>query len=166
MDTIGKRIELIIDTIGIKKSEFARRIKMGPSSVTKLCKGVNNPSEQTIVVICKEFHVSEEWLRSGTGEMFITNTDAMLDEMAVSHGLSPEFAAIMKRLLKLPADIQEEIVEAVFSAADEMKKSQGEISLTNEDYQRMNHSVSVLERVLKEAPPEQNKKPSEEGGKD
>nr|DAD89720.1 MAG TPA: CI repressor [Siphoviridae sp. ctWDo30] len=32
--------------------------------------GRNEPIDAVISLICKEFNVNEEWLRSGTGEMF------------------------------------------------------------------------------------------------
>lgn len=126
MDTISERIELVIKALGITKSEFARRLKMGPSSVTKLCKGINKPSEQTVMVICKEFNVREEWLKNGTGEMFNQTPANAIDEMAESHGLSPDFAAIVKRLMKLPPDVQDQIVEAVFSIVDDKKNKPSE----------------------------------------
>ena len=32
--------------------------------------GRNEPIDAVVSLICKEFNVSEEWLRTGTGEMF------------------------------------------------------------------------------------------------
>lgn len=34
-------------------------------------KGERAPSDRTIADICREFDVSEEWLRTGTGPMFV-----------------------------------------------------------------------------------------------
>ena len=39
-------------------------------------KGDRKPSDRTIVDICREFGVSEQWLRTGTGEMFPPRTRA------------------------------------------------------------------------------------------
>lgn len=33
--------------------------------------GENSPSEQTVKLICQEFNVNEDWLRTGNGEMFV-----------------------------------------------------------------------------------------------
>ena len=63
------RITHIIEAAGITRSEFARRIKVAPASVTQMCSGRINPSPQTIEMICREFNVAETWLRYGTGEM-------------------------------------------------------------------------------------------------
>lgn len=37
-------------------------------------KGERVPSDRTIADICREFDVSEEWLRTGTGPMFVEKT--------------------------------------------------------------------------------------------
>lgn len=68
------RILKIIETRNITRSEFARQIKVAPASVTQMCSGRINPSPQTIDMICRAFRVREEWLREGTGEMNIPDT--------------------------------------------------------------------------------------------
>lgn len=36
-----------------------------------MCQGIKVPSARTIADICREFNVSETWLRTGEGEMFL-----------------------------------------------------------------------------------------------
>lgn len=69
---MNERIQEIILNLGIKKAEFARRLKISRPFVSELCSGVKLPSNRTIADICREFNVSEEWLRTGEGEMFKT----------------------------------------------------------------------------------------------
>ena len=40
---------------------------IGKSSVSKIELGENNPSDQTIMLICSIFNVNEVWLRTGEG---------------------------------------------------------------------------------------------------
>jgi transcriptional regulator with XRE-family HTH domain len=49
--------------------QFGKRISISKVSVSRLESGINNPSDQTISLICKEFNINEEWLRYGTGSM-------------------------------------------------------------------------------------------------
>ena len=44
---------------------------MSQSHVSRLANGETAPSDRTIVDICREFGVSEHWLRTGEGEMFV-----------------------------------------------------------------------------------------------
>ena len=76
MDTINIRICDLIRDLGITKTAFAEKIHVTPQFVSSLCSGVKIPSDRTIMDICREFGVSEQWLRTGTGEMFPPSTRA------------------------------------------------------------------------------------------
>lgn len=67
---MNQRITMLIQALGLKKVEFAKRMNLSQSFVSELCSGRNNPSDRTISDICREFGVSEVWLRTGEGEMF------------------------------------------------------------------------------------------------
>lgn len=69
---MNERIKLLVDTLKIKKAEFARQLNLSQPFVSELCSGKNNPSDRTISDICREFNVNEVWLRTGEGEMFVT----------------------------------------------------------------------------------------------
>lgn len=68
---IGKRIGAVIEALGIKKVQFAERIKVDQSFISQLVSGKRNPSDRTVADICREFNVDESWLRTGEGEMFV-----------------------------------------------------------------------------------------------
>lgn len=75
MDTIASRIIQLVEVFGGNKSEFARKISVTPAYISKLSKQPESvPSDRTIADICREFNVSEEWLRTGEGEMFVQKT--------------------------------------------------------------------------------------------
>ncbi len=65
----GDRIKAVRISSGLSQEKFGERIKISGASVSRLESGNNNASEQTRSLICKEFGVNEEWLRSGAGEM-------------------------------------------------------------------------------------------------
>lgn len=70
MDDIGQRIDTLIQTLNVRKSAFATRINVTPSLITRIVQGKTMPSDRTIIDICREFRVNEQWLRTGEGEMF------------------------------------------------------------------------------------------------
>ena len=76
MSTIGDRIAEIIESQKIKKVQFDARINVDQSYISKLTSGKKLPSVRTIADICREFGVSEEWLRNGRGDMFIKKTES------------------------------------------------------------------------------------------
>lgn len=68
--TINERITAIRKEKSMTMAEFGSKIGIGRSSISLLESGRNNPSEQTIRSICREFGVNEEWLLNGTGHMY------------------------------------------------------------------------------------------------
>lgn len=66
---MNARIKEVRKALGLTQKEFAERIQIGNSSLSKIEKGINNPSKQTIALICKEFSVNQKWLEDGTGDM-------------------------------------------------------------------------------------------------
>lgn len=72
LSTIADRVTEIVNALGGNKSEFARRINLSPAFISKLSKDPSRQiSDRTIADICSEFNVSEVWLRTGEGEMFL-----------------------------------------------------------------------------------------------
>ena len=50
---------------------FGQRLGIQRASISKIETGIINLTDRNISLICKEFHVNEEWLREGKGEMFV-----------------------------------------------------------------------------------------------
>ena len=71
MDTISARIAAVIKASGLTKTAFAERLNVSQSFVSRLAVGASVPSDHSILDICREFNVSERWLRTGEGEMFV-----------------------------------------------------------------------------------------------
>ena len=67
---MNERIRMLRTTLGLSAEKFGNRIGVTRSAISKMELGVSNVSEQSILSICREFNVQEEWLRNGTGEMF------------------------------------------------------------------------------------------------
>ena len=64
------RIKLVRKDLEMTMEKFGEQIGVSKSAVNMLEKGTNTPSVQTIKAICREFNVSEDWLRNGEGEMY------------------------------------------------------------------------------------------------
>lgn len=99
METINDRIAWCIKDAGIKKAEFARRLNLSQPFVSELCSGKNNPSDRTIADICREFNISETWLRTGEGEPHIQrDEDAEWQEVLAQITVSDD--DLIKRIIK------------------------------------------------------------------
>ena len=66
----------MIELRGVKdskltKTAFAEKINVSQSFISRLVSGEKVPSDRTIADICREFNISELWLRTGEGEPHI-----------------------------------------------------------------------------------------------
>lgn len=77
---MNERIKEVRSALGISAEKFGAKIGVTRSAISKMELGVCNVSEQSIISICREFNVNEEWLRNGSGEMF--NTLSQDEELA------------------------------------------------------------------------------------
>ena len=68
---MSDRILGIIESLGISKTEFANTLKVTPAYISKLINKGATPSDRLMDDICEKYGVNEEWLRTGTGEMFL-----------------------------------------------------------------------------------------------
>lgn len=64
---MNNRIKEIRKAKKLSQEAFGEKLGITKSSVSLLESGKNNPSEQTIMLICKEFGINEVWLRTGEG---------------------------------------------------------------------------------------------------
>lgn len=73
---IGERLAEIIKESGLNKSKFAELAQIDASYIPKIISGEKTPSDRVITGICTNIKIngkaiSESWLRTGEGEMFI-----------------------------------------------------------------------------------------------
>lgn len=68
---IKDRIKLIRKEKKLTQVEFGDVIGVKGNTVTNYETGLRNPTDAVIKSICREFNVSEEWLKTGEGEIFL-----------------------------------------------------------------------------------------------
>lgn len=69
------RIKALRKELGLTQEKFADRLSMKRNTIANYEIGRNEPIDAVISLICKEFNVNEEWLRTGKGEMFQQMTE-------------------------------------------------------------------------------------------
>ena len=72
---MNERLKIIRLKLKLTQDDFAKKIGIKQAAISAIEKGIRNVTDRIINDICREFNVNEEWLRNGTGEMFIQNID-------------------------------------------------------------------------------------------
>lgn len=104
---MADRIAAIIKERGLTKSAFAKKINVSQPFVTQLTSGDSSPSGRTISDICREFDVSETWLRTGEGEMFVPLTRNQIITDFAADLIREEDGDFKKRLIEALARLDE-----------------------------------------------------------
>lgn len=76
MNRLKERIKELRTQLGLTQQKFADKLGLKRQTIAAYEIGNIEPSDSTLLLICKEFNVNEVWLRTGEGEMNIpTNPD-------------------------------------------------------------------------------------------
>lgn len=66
-----ERIRKLRRSLDMTQQEFADRIGIKRNTIANYETGRNDPVDSVVSLICREFNVNENWLRTGEGDMFI-----------------------------------------------------------------------------------------------
>lgn len=107
--------------IDLTLEKFGERIGLKKSSLSQIENGINSLTEQNIKIICKEFNVNEEWLRTGTGEMFVEiDRENQLMEWAASF-LKEENDSFKRRFVTMLMNLNTDQWEVLAKMAEDLQ---------------------------------------------
>ena len=118
---IGERIKELRKALSLTQTAFGERIGLKQNSVALIEAG-RATSDQTIFAICREFRVSEEWLRTGAGEMFVPTPASIVDELAEEYHLCPEAQAMVEKFITLDPAAQLAVFDYMCAVVDEIRE--------------------------------------------
>lgn len=102
-----ERLKKLRKTLDLTQQEFADKIGIKRNTFATYESGRNEPIDAVISLICREFNVSEEWLRTGKGEMFIQLSRNEEIAEFVGQLMSDEDDSFKKRLISGLAALDE-----------------------------------------------------------
>ena len=104
--TLGERIKKVRKDLDLTQQAFADRLGMKRNSIAQVEMG-RNTSDQTIISICREFGISETWLRTGAGEMKAPGPEQSVDELIQVRGVDNLDGQIILEFIKLKPEDRE-----------------------------------------------------------
>lgn len=108
---------------GLTQSEFGESIGVSRDVVGNLELGRVEPSELIIKMICKTYHVNQEWLETGQGEMLVEQTRDERIAAFVGQALSDEGDEFKRDLIGLLAALDEDGWQKLKEAAEALKRA-------------------------------------------
>lgn len=116
------RIKQIRKDNGLTQVEFGERIGVKGNTITNYETGLRNPTDAVILSICREFDVSEEWLRTGNGQPTIKRTRSQEIGKFASETMKLPDENIKNRLIAALAKLDERDWETIAKIADSLKE--------------------------------------------
>lgn len=126
--TEGERLKYLRKSLGIRQGDFAEKISTTQGHISDIENGRKSLSERTLKLICLEDwngkKVSENWLRTGEGEMFlpVLEEDEMalyVSELLEDEGDNPLYT-IIKEVMHTYSELSPKSQEVIRDAAEKL----------------------------------------------
>lgn len=104
---MNERIKTLRSALGLSQGEFGDRIGLKKATISLIENGKSEATIQTIKSICREFHVREQWLRTGEGEMYEPDKpESDVDLFLQANGIVDLEAELIKAYLELSPELR------------------------------------------------------------
>lgn len=157
---MNNRLKKLRIALNLSQEEFGKKIGIkSRAHISALETATRNITDRIISDICKEFNVNEEWLRFGTGEMFLKKTkseeisDFLEDVLKDDESFKRKLVEILAKLDQKDWEDLERIAKK-FINEKQKEEEQEDINKEVESYRK----ELELEKFLKmsEALPKEN----------
>ena len=121
---LNERIKELRTTLGLSAEKFGSRVGVTRSAISRIENGVVNLTEQMILSVCREFNVREEWLRNGSGKMFIDFTEDEFSKAAATLSNDTFVRSLIVEYWKLDEDNKQLFRNFIHKLSDSMKEQE------------------------------------------
>lgn len=105
---LSARIKHLRKSLGMTQDEFSKHLGLKRNTIATYEVGRLTPSDRTISDICREFSISEAWLRYGEGEMLVQRSANDQLALLVNDLLAEPDTAFRKRFLQAMLELPTE----------------------------------------------------------
>lgn len=120
--TINERVKVIRSSTGLTLDKFGERVGVKKSALSLIESGKNNVTDQMFKSICREFNISESWLRTGEGEMYVPQTRNQEIMAFANQVMADEDESFRKRFVTALGNASPEFWDELEKFLDALKK--------------------------------------------
>ena len=113
----GERIKELRSILNLNQTDFGNRIGVGQAAIGFYENGQRTITDRTILLICREYNVNENWLRNGEGEIFISSENLIIEKLAAQYKLDALEKLLITEFLKLDTKRRAVIKDYIVSIA-------------------------------------------------
>lgn len=109
---MNTRIRELRKALNLTQKDFAQKIGLKQNAISYMEKSGSTITEQNIKTICSQFSINENWLRTGTGKMFLENNKKQKEFFEIFDELSPALQEYLIKTAKELLDTQEKLLNS------------------------------------------------------
>lgn len=136
---MNSRLKDIRKALRLTQKEFAARLGITDSGISRLEKGQNQLTDQLIRAICREYKVNYEYLKNGIGEMFVEVPQTVVDELCEQYDLDDFDRIMLQEYLKMDEasrNVLKTYIRKICGQISEVDDTQSKIDAEVESYRR------------------------------
>lgn len=107
---LNTRIRELRKALNLNQKDFAQKIGLKQNAISYMEKTGSTITEQNIKTICSQFSINENWLRTGSGDMFLENEKKQKEFFEIFNELSPILQEYLIKTAKELLDTQEKLL--------------------------------------------------------
>lgn len=116
--TINERFKAVRNALGKNQSEFAEALGFAQTGVSMIESHKRDVSDRHIKALCSIFNISEHWLRTGEGNMYVESESSLVDALASQMNMSAEQRKLMEIFLTMSDEKRDSVSKAFFNFLD------------------------------------------------
>lgn len=106
------------DVLNMTQADFANKVKISRSNLGNVETGRISVTDRLLIDICNAFSLSENWLRTGQGEMYEETETTLFAAFAKQYDLSEAEQKAARYLLQLSSQERQQILHHVVGLAE------------------------------------------------
>ena len=113
MIKMNERIKVLRKELGLTLEKFGEHIGVTKMTISRIENGKTTGTEQMFKSICLEFNVNEEWLRNGSGDIFIEKNTVNIDEFIINNNITKTEIELVKSYLLLSLEQRQSLIQSL-----------------------------------------------------
>lgn len=114
---MNERMKKLRKALGLTQQEFADKIGIVRGNIATYETGKSKPGDAVVSLICREFNVNDEWLRTGNGEMFKAAPSGALDALADTYRLTHGEYILIEKFVNMKPESRQIIMDYIVEVA-------------------------------------------------
>lgn len=111
--SMGEHLKTIRKFLNLNQTDFGARINLSQTTIGQYEKETRPITERVISQLVAEYNINEEYLRHGTGEMFVSHRADLVTELATKLQLTQREQQLLLAYSTIPADKREDFLNFV-----------------------------------------------------